>query len=93
MTTTTDPRVALMSRLNTPPYDDAAGKTGTPLGEAAQLLDAYRAKELRMAAEAIEQEFLGPADSERDQAWNDAVKAAATVLRQMASTPEEPTDG
>lgn len=42
-----DPRVALMSRLNTPPYDDAAGKTGTPLGEAAQLLDAYRAAELR----------------------------------------------
>lgn len=47
MTTTTDPRLALMSRLNDPPYDDVAGKRGTPMGEAAQLLDAYRAAELR----------------------------------------------
>lgn len=88
VTTTTDPRLALMSRLHAPPYDDAAGTYSTPLGEAAQLLDAYRAKELRMAAEAIEQEFLGPADSERDQAWNDAVKAIATTLRQSAANPE-----
>lgn len=47
VSTTVDPRIALMSRLNTPPYDEVAGKTGTPLGEAAQLLDAYRAAELR----------------------------------------------
>jgi hypothetical protein len=42
-----DPRLALIRALNTPPYDLAAGKTGTPLGEAAQLLDAYRAAVLR----------------------------------------------
>lgn len=47
VTTTTDPRIAILSALNTPPYDLAAGKTGTPLGEAAQLLDAYRAAVLR----------------------------------------------
>lgn len=88
MTTTVDARLAIVSRLNTPPYDEVAGTYSTPLGEAAQLLDAYRAKELRMAAEAIEQEFLGPADSERDQAWNDAVKAIATTLRQSAANPE-----
>lgn len=41
-TTTTDPRIALVSRLNTPPYDEVAGMRGTPLDEAAQLLDAYR---------------------------------------------------
>lgn len=45
--TTTDPRLTLMSRLNTPPYDGPSGKYCTPLGEAAQLLDAYRAAELR----------------------------------------------
>lgn len=45
--TTVDPRIALMARLNTPPYDDVAGTYSTPLGEAAQLLDAYRAAELR----------------------------------------------
>lgn len=47
MTTTVDPRIALMARLNTPPYDEVAGMRGTPLDEAAQLLDAYRAAELR----------------------------------------------
>lgn len=47
VTTTTDPRLAILSRLNTPPYDDAAGTYSTPLGEAAQLLDAYRASMLR----------------------------------------------
>lgn len=47
VSTTIDPRLALMSALNDPPYDDAAGKRGTPLGEAAQLLNAYRAAELR----------------------------------------------
>lgn len=89
MSTTTDPRIALMSALNDPPYDDAAGKRGTPLGEAAQLLNAYRARELRLAAEAIEQEFLdGITDSDQDQTWNAAVKAIATSLRQSATTPE-----
>jgi hypothetical protein len=41
------PRLALLRALNTPPYDTAAGKTGTPLCEAGQLLDAFRASELR----------------------------------------------
>lgn len=90
VSTTVDPRIALMSALNDPPYDDAAGKRGTPLGEAAQLLNAYRARELRLAAEAIEQEFLdGITDSDQDQTWNAAVKAIATALRQSASESEE----
>lgn len=51
------PRLALLSALNTPPYDLAAGKTGTPLGEAAQLLDAYRAAVLLEAAKVLERRF------------------------------------
>lgn len=47
--TTVDPRLTLMSRLHTPPYDEAAGTYSTPLGEAAQLLDAYKAAVLREA--------------------------------------------
>ena len=47
VTTTVDPRIAILSALNTPPYDDAAGVYATPLGEAAQLLDAYRASMLK----------------------------------------------
>lgn len=89
MSTTVDPRLALMSALNDPPYDGAAGKRGTPLGEAAQLLDAYRARELRLAADAVEQEFLdGITDSDLDRTWNAAVKAIATSLRQSASNAE-----
>ncbi|WP_319052661.1 hypothetical protein [Streptomyces europaeiscabiei] len=57
MTTTVDPRIALMSRLNTPPYDEVAGMRGTPLDEAAQLLDAYRASVLLEAAKALELRF------------------------------------
>lgn len=86
--TTVDPRIAILSRLNDPPYNATAEKRCVPWDEAVKMLDAYRAKELRMAAEAIEQEFLGPAGSERDQAWNDAVKAIATTLRQSAANPE-----
>jgi predicted DNA-binding transcriptional regulator AlpA len=47
VSTTVDPRIAILSALNDPPYDDAAGKRGTPLGEAEKLLNAYRAAELR----------------------------------------------
>lgn len=50
MTAIVDPRLALMSALNDPPYDSAAGKRGTPLGEAAQLLDDYRAAVLEETA-------------------------------------------
>lgn len=55
MSTTVDPRITLMSRLNTPPYDEVAGMRGTPLDEAAQLLDAYRAAELRDSLWRLEQ--------------------------------------
>lgn len=89
MTNAVDPRIALMSALNDPPYDEVAGKRGTPLGEAVKLLNAYRARELRLAAEAIEQGFLdGITDSDRDRTWNAAVKAIATSLRQSADQSE-----
>lgn len=51
------PRLALLRALNTPPYDLAAGKTGSSLGEAAQLLDDYRAAELLGAAKVLERRF------------------------------------
>jgi hypothetical protein len=87
--TTIDPRLALMSALNTPPYDLAAGKTSTPLGEAAQLLDAYRAAVLREAADRLdESETLRDLT---DDHMHD-VNAAANELRRMADEPES-TDG
>lgn len=73
-----DPRLAILSRLNTPPYDDAAGTYSTPLGEAARLLDAYRAAVLREAADAVAR-FTG----------ND-LDANAKMLRRMADEAEAP---
>lgn len=97
MTTTVDPRIALMSRLNTPPYDDAAGMRGTPLGEAAQLLDAYRTAVLREAADAIdarqakfeaeERADIGDLDHETVQ-QGAAVRGMADYLRRMADETE-----
>lgn len=85
MSTTVDARVALMSRLNTPPYDDAAGTYSTPLGEAAQLLDAYRAAVLREAADKLdESETLRDLT---DDHMGD-VNAAANELRRMADALE-----
>lgn len=90
-TTTTDPRLTLMSRLNTPPYDEVAGKTGTPLGEAAQLLDAYRASVVDEVVTALREkagELSAEAEEEmrRDleeqaQVWHEAAAVAAKLKR------------
>lgn len=91
MSTTVDPRIALMSRLNTPPYDDVAGVYATPLGEAAQLLDAYRAsvvdevvtalreKAGELSAEA-EEEYRRDLE-EKAQEWHDAATMAEKLKR------------
>lgn len=91
-----DPRLALLRALNTPPYDTAAGKAGTPLGEAAQLLDAYRAVVLREGADE-----LGRMDYDTDSndygydtyrdAWNGGVMDGAGLLRRMADGAEATT--
>ena len=85
VTTTVDPRIAVLSGLSDPPYNETAEEHCVPWDDAVKLLDTYRAKELRLGAEAIEQELLGgAAKSECDGVWDDAIRAAATVLRQMA---------
>ena len=94
--TSDDPRLALLRALNTRPYDTAAGKAGTPLGEAAQLLDAYRAVVLREGADE-----LGRMDYDTDSndygydtyrdAWNGGVMDGAGLLRRMADGSEGTT--
>lgn len=90
VTTTVDPRIAVLSDLSSPEWSPVSESYGMPWDDAVKLLHAYRGKELRLAAEALEQEFLKEiTDSERDQIWNDAIKAAATTLRTLANeTPE-----
>ena len=86
---TVDPRIAILSALSDPPINKVTETPCVPWDDAVKLLHAYRAFELRLAADAIEQEFLdGITDSERDQTWNAAVRAIATALRQSAEEPE-----
>ncbi|MDX2944457.1 hypothetical protein [Streptomyces caniscabiei] len=90
MSTTVDPRIAILSDLSDPPYNEVTETRCVPWDDAVKMLAAYRAKVLRLAAEAVEQEFLdGITDSDQDQTWNAAVKAIATALRQSAERPEE----
>jgi predicted DNA-binding transcriptional regulator AlpA len=85
VTTTVDPRIAILSALNTPPYDGAAGVYATPLGEAVKLLDAYRAAVIREAANALVQLIE---DGEHDP------DCLVDELRSLASRPSsEPSDG
>ena len=53
VTTTTDPRIAILSALNEPPYNEVAEKRCVPWDEAEQLLDTYRAAVLDEAADAV----------------------------------------
>jgi hypothetical protein len=63
MSTTVDPRIAILSALNDPPYNETAEKRCVPWDEAAQLLNAYRAAVIREAADAVAQLI---ADGEHD---------------------------
>jgi predicted DNA-binding transcriptional regulator AlpA len=90
-TTTVDPRIAILSGLSDPPYSEVAEKYCVPWDEAVKLLNAYRARLLRLAADAVEQELSGhggPSEEGDGPGWDDAVRAAGTVLRQMADKPE-----
>lgn len=84
MTVTVDPRLALMSALNTPPYDSAAGKTGTPLGEAAQLLADYRAAVLLEAAQHLYTALFPAVYDDMGQKAAEGVNRAVSELRRMA---------
>lgn len=55
VTTTVDPRIAILSNLNDPPYNDVAEKRCVPWGEAEKLVNAYRAAVLRDAADKLDE--------------------------------------
>ncbi|MEU3161993.1 helix-turn-helix transcriptional regulator [Streptomyces griseoincarnatus] len=78
VTTTTDPRIAILSALNDPPYNETAEKRCVPWDAAAELLDAYRADVLRAAADELEA---------------DDHLLAADELRRMADERPEAQDG
>jgi hypothetical protein len=83
--TTTDPRIAILSALNDPPYNETAEKRCVPWDDAVKLLDAYRAAVLREAADKLD-ESKTLRDLTDDHMHD--VNAAANELRRMAD--EEP---
>ncbi|MDT0409930.1 MULTISPECIES: helix-turn-helix transcriptional regulator [Streptomyces] len=68
VTTTTDPRIAILSDLSDPPYNPVAEKRCVPWGEAERMLAAYRAAVLREAADALPADMAGARDRLRQMA-------------------------
>lgn len=86
MTTTVDPRIAILSSLNDPPYNATAEKRCVPWDEAVTMLAAYRAAVLREAADSVS-DMPAPDCSDfgdLDEAWESGASAAARRLRDQA---------
>ncbi|MFJ8146024.1 helix-turn-helix transcriptional regulator [Streptomyces sp. NPDC096048] len=99
VTTTTDPRIAILSDLNEPPYNEVAEKRCVPWDEAEKMLDAYRASVVAEVVEALQAkagELSTQAEAEmrsdleeKAQVWHEA----ADVARKLKRRKLEAQDG
>ncbi|WP_229869855.1 helix-turn-helix transcriptional regulator [Streptomyces flaveolus] len=90
--TTTDPRIAILSALNDPPYNETAEKRCVPWDKAEELLDAYRGTVVNEVVEALRAkagELSTLADEEmrsdleeKAQIWHEAAEVARKLKRQ-----------
>jgi acyl-CoA reductase-like NAD-dependent aldehyde dehydrogenase len=97
--TTTDPRIAILSDLNDPPYNETAEKRCVPWDEAVKMLAAYRAAVIDEVAQALQEraaefselaeEQMRPSLEERAQEWYSAAEVAEKLKRAKAA----PSDG
>src|SRR5512134_1971472 len=85
------PRLALLRARPTPPYDLAAGKTSTPLGEAVRLIDAYRAAGLHEVADRY-QDYIDKADTSADPRYWTAIRDMTLGLRRVAADKAGPAE-
>lgn len=91
MTTTVDPRIAILSDLSDPPYNEVTETRCVPWDDAVKMLAAYRAAVIAEVVEALTakaQERSAEAEEEmrRDleeeaQVWHDAAAVAARLKR------------
>lgn len=91
VTTTTDPRIEILSSLNDPPYNETAEKRCVPWDRAEELLDAYRAGVLHGFADDVEGMKVGsedPAPDDHVRGYNDAMDHVIAELRRRAMGPE-----
>jgi len=94
VTTTVDPRIAILSSLNDPPYNEIAEKRCVPWDDALQLLDAYRAAVVTEVVEALTaragelselaEEKMSSALEEKAQVWHEAAAVAAKLKKAKA---------
>ncbi|NED73353.1 hypothetical protein G3I51_13570 [Streptomyces sp. SID9944] len=91
VTTQTDPRIAILSDLNDPPYNEVAEKHCVPWDDAVKMLDAYRAAVVTEVVEALQEkagELSKLADEkrrrdleEKAQVWHEAADTARRLKR------------
>ncbi|MFE6354356.1 hypothetical protein ACFVOO_16160 [Streptomyces rochei] len=91
VTTTTDPRIAILSKLNEPPYNEVAEKRCVPWDEAEKMLDAYRATVVTEVVEALQakagelstlaEEEMRSDLEEKAQLWQEAAEVARKLKR------------
>jgi len=92
VSTTVDPRIAILSRLNDPPYNTTAERHCTPWDDAEKLLHAYREAVLREAADRY-QGFIDAADTSADPRYWTGIRDMTIGLRHMAAEKPESSDG
>lgn len=92
-TTTTDPRIAILSALNDPPYNETAEKRCVPWHEAEKLLDAYRAAVLREEAQRLYTALFPSVYDDMGQKAAEGVNRAVSELRRRADEKPEAQDG
>jgi predicted DNA-binding transcriptional regulator AlpA len=94
VTTTTDPRIAILSSLNDPPYNERAEKRCVPWDDAVKMLDAYRAAVVAEVVDALTakgaelselaEEEMRPSLEERAQTWYEAAEVAEKLKQAKA---------
>lgn len=99
VSTTVDPRIAILSDLSDPPYNAVTETRCTPWGEAVKMLAAYRAAVVTEVVEALNakgaelselaEEEMRPSLEERAQTWYEA----ADVAQKLKQAKPEASDG
>lgn len=85
VTSTVDPRIAILSDLSDPPYNEVTETRCVPWDDAVKMLDAYRAAVLREAAAALDKVHDYPSgDAKATGAYLAGMENAANKLRRMA---------
>jgi len=94
VTTTIDPRIAILSALNEPPYNEVAESRCVPWDEAEKMLDAYRAAVVAEVVEALQakggelstqaEEEMRRDLEEQAQVWHEAAEAARRLKRRKS---------